>query len=309
MSSDSTPHWFVSGSRGQLGTALLERLAVAGIPASGCDLDELDVAEPAAVAERLASLPRPLVWANAAAFTQVDRCEREPEAAQRGNAEAPAVLARACADAGAKLVHVSTDYVFAGDASAPYTEEDAPAPRSEYGRSKLAGERAVLAASGDFLVLRTSWVFGAGRNFVAAVLDQAELRRSGAESGPLRVVDDQRGRPTYAVDLAQALIEAVRAGAVGLLHFANAGVASWWELARHALDEAGYADVAIDRIKSADLQTGAPRPAWSVLDTARAEGLGIVPRPWREAVGDYLASPDSPVSPIRGKGKGEGDGG
>ena len=301
MSSESTHHWFVSGSRGQLGSALLECLAAAGVSASGCDLDELDVAEPAAVAERLASLPRPLVWANAAAFTHVDRCEREPEEARRGNAEAPGVLARACAAAGVGLVHVSTDYVFAGDASAPYTEEDPPAPRSEYGRSKLAGEKAVLAASPDFLVLRTSWVFGAGRNFVAAVLDQAELRRSGAESGPLRVVDDQRGRPTYAVDLAGALYAAVEAGATGLLHFANAGVASWWELARHALDEAGYADVPIDRIKTADLQTDAPRPAWSVLDTARAEALGIRPRPWREAVSDYLASP---ASPLRRQGEG-----
>ena len=298
MSTEATPHWFVSGCRGQLGSALLERLAEAGVPASGGDLPEFDVADADAIAERMAGLPRPLVWANAAAFTHVDRCEREPEAARRGNATAPALLARACVEAGADLVHVSTDYVFAGDAREPYREDERPAPRSEYGRSKLAGERAVLEASAGFLVVRTSWVFGAGRNFVAAVLDQAELRRSGAESGPLRVVDDQRGRPTYAVDLAAALQQLVSAGARGIVHFANAGVATWWDVARHALDCAGYGDIAIDRIKTSDLQVDAPRPAWSVLDTARAEGLGVRPRPWREALEAYL---ESPASPLRGR--------
>jgi dTDP-4-dehydrorhamnose reductase len=237
------------------------------------------------------------VWLNAAAFTHVDRCEREPEAARRGNAIAPAVLARACADAGGvRLVHVSTDYVFAGDARRPYREDDPPSPRSVYGRTKLDGERAVLAAAPDSLVVRTSWVFGAGRNFVAAVLAQAARRRDGSESGPLRVVDDQRGRPTYAVDLAEAIVDLVDAGASGLVHFANAGVATWWDLARHALDEAGHADVAIERIPSASLRVDAPRPAWSVLDTTRAEGFGVKTRPWQEAVVAYLRSDHSPLA-------------
>src|SRR5215470_17718472 len=117
-------HWFVTGSYGQLGSALMERLAAMRASVSGCDLDTLDVAEPDAVAARLAELPRPLVWLNAAAFTQVDRCEREPALAERGNAIAPAVIANACAEAGARLVHVSTDYVFAGDGQRPYREDD-----------------------------------------------------------------------------------------------------------------------------------------------------------------------------------------
>lgn len=288
-------HWLVTGSRGQLGSALVEHLAVEGVSFTACSHGDLDVSDSEAVAARIASLPRPLVVANAAAFTQVDRCEREPEAARRGNALAPAVLARACAAAGAKLVHVSTDYVFAGDARRPYREDDPPDPRSVYGRTKLEGERAVLGASPDFLVVRSSWIFGAGRNFLAAMLDQAERRRSGEVTGPLRVVDDQRGRPTWAADLALAMLELVRAGATGVVHVASSGEATWWDLARLCLDEAGYADLEIERISSADLAPGAPRPAWSVLDTSRAAGLGVRLRSWEDAARAYLRSPDSPL--------------
>jgi dTDP-4-dehydrorhamnose reductase len=289
-------HWFVTGSYGQLGSALMERLASTGASASGCDLDELDIAEPSAVAARLADLPRPLVWLNAAAFTHVDRCEREPETARRGNAVAPAVVAAACRDAGVRLVHVSTDYVFPGDAGRPYREDDPPGPRSEYGRTKLEGERAVLSASPDALVVRTSWVFGKGRNFIAAVLEQAAQRRAGTQEGPLRVVDDQSGRPTYAVDLAEALLALAERGARGIVHFANDGIATWWDLARFALDEAGYPDIAIDRIATSDLQTDAVRPAWSVLDIGRAASFGVTPRSWREAVTAYLESDHSPLA-------------
>ncbi len=290
-------HWFVSGSRGQLGSALLERLARAGAEAGGADvLDGFDTAEPDLVRKQLASLPRPLVWVNAAGFTQVDRCEREPERARRANALAPAVIAQACAEDGVRLVHVSTDYVFAGDASRPYREDDPTGPRSVYGRTKLDGDLAVLSASDDFLVVRTSWVFGKGRNFIAAVLDQAAARRAGTATGPLRVVDDQRGRPTYAVDLAEAIVQLVSVGARGLVNFANEGIATWWDIARFALDEAGDRDIAIDRIGTGDLRTDAVRPAWSVLDTARAESLGVKPRRWQEAVTAYLHSNHSPLA-------------
>ena len=206
-------HWFVTGSRGQLGSALLEQFARDGADADGADIDDFDVADERAVRDRIARLPRPLVWVNGAGFTQVDRCEREPELARRANSHAPAVLARACAEAGARFVHVSTDYVFTGDAKRPYREDDPTGPRSVYGSTKLAGDLAVLAASPEFLVVRTSWVFGKGRNFIAAVLDQAAQRRAGTASGPLRVVDDQIGRPTYAVDLAEAIARLVSAGA------------------------------------------------------------------------------------------------
>ena len=138
-------------------------------------------------------------------MTHVDRCEREPAAAWRANADGPERLAQACEERGFRLVHVSTDYVFAGAADRPYREDDPPAPASEYGRSKLEGERRVLSRCASALVVRTSWVFGRGRNFVAAILAQAQERRRQGDLTPLKVVDDQRGRPTYAVDLAAGI--------------------------------------------------------------------------------------------------------
>ena len=153
----------------------------------------------------------------------------------------------------------------------------------------------MLAASPSFLVVRTSWVFGRGRNFVGAILDQAAKRRSGEVSGPLRVVDDQRGRPTYAADLAAGLWRLVEVGAHGLYHVANEGVATWWDLARFCLDEAGCRDLEIQKISTADLRVDAPRPAWSVLDTQKAGSQGVALRRWEEAVRAYLRSDASPL--------------
>lgn len=295
-----TSRWIVAGCRGQLGHALGRRLALdpSRQVLASVDLPEVDLADAASIEklfDRFASRP-PEVLVNAAAFTQVDRCEREPEAARRGNVTAPGLLARACADRGIHMVHVSTDYVFAGDSQTPYSERDTPAPRSVYGRTKLEGEERVMAASPDFLTVRTSWVFGRGRNFVAAILDQAAAA-AGAGRSALRVVDDQHGRPTYAHDLAGAILDLVELGASGLYHVANRGVASWWEVARLALDLAGYADLSIDRIRTDELQLDAPRPAWSVLDCGKAEALGVTMRSWQEAIGAYLASGDSPILP------------
>lgn len=288
--------WVVSGGGGQLGLALADRLREAGRTLRVLSHAELDVADPEAVRALVASLgPGPRIWLNAAAFTHVDRCEREPEAARRGNEQGPRVLAAACAEAGIRLAHVSTDYVFPGDAGRPYREDDPTGPRSVYGRTKLLGERAVLAASPDFLVVRTSWVFGRGRNFVASVLAQAAARRQGGASGPLRVVDDQRGRPTWAEDLAGGLLRLVEVGARGLYHVANAGEATWWELARASLDEAGFSDLAVERIRTGDLELAAPRPAWSVLDCSKAEAAGVHMRSWRDALRAYLGSPHSPI--------------
>ena len=290
--------WVVTGCRGQLGRALVERLAASPGEEllSASDLPEMDVTDPAAVERLFSALPTsPDVLINAAAFTAVDRCETEPETAQRANGDAPGLLADACLRAGCRMVHVSTDYVFAGDASRPYREEDSPAPRCVYGHSKLDGERRVLAASPDFLVVRTSWVFGDGHNFIRAVLAQAEARGSGEASGPLRVVDDQHGRPTYAVDLAAGLLGLLERQARGLYHVANGGVATWWNLARAALDEAGFGDLAIERIATADLELPAPRPTWSVLDCSKSEALGVRLRSWREALGAYLQSDASPL--------------
>jgi dTDP-4-dehydrorhamnose reductase len=289
--------WVITGCRGQLGHALSQQLPAGEIAAAG-DLPELDVADAASLERFFAGATGPLVVVNAAAFTQVDGCEKpENRAAVWGaNAEGPGRLAALCAARGFPLGHVSTDYVFAGDGRRPYREDDPPAPVSEYGRSKLEGERRVLAGCPQALVVRTSWVFGRGRNFLAAILAQAEARRRAGDAAPLRVVDDQRGRPTYALDLAAGIRRLVEAGARGLYHVANAGEATWWDVARACLDEAGHAALGVDRIRTGDLRLAAPRPAYSVLDCSKAEAAGVRLRGWREALRAYLASPDSPLA-------------
>jgi len=292
--------WVIAGCLGQLGHALAAELSAAGceIAAAG-DLPGLDIADREGLERFLEGLVAPLVVVNAAAFTHVDRCEREPAAAWRANVEGPELLAEICQARGFRLVHVSTDYVFPGDASRPYREDDPPGPRSEYGRSKLEGERRVLARCPSALVVRTSWVFGRGRNFIAAILAQAQERRRQGDRTPLRVVDDQRGRPTYAVDLAAAIRALVEADARGLYHVTNQGVATWWEVARASLDEAGFGDLGVDRIQTRDLSLAAPRPMYSVLDCSKAEALGVRPRGWRDALRAFLRSPDSPLAPER----------
>lgn len=294
-----TRRYLITGCNGQLGFALGRQLAArddAEIVAS-VDLPEVDVSDAASVEALFAGLSdAPDVVLNAAAYTHVDRCEREPEVAHRANAIAPALLAEAASRCGAHLVHVSTDYVFPGDADVPYREDDPPGPRSVYGRTKLEGEARVSAASRRFLIVRTSWVFGRGRNFLAAMIDQAQQRRRGEAEGSLRVVDDQIGRPTYAEDLAAGLLALVDVGAEGTFHLAGGGEpCTWWDLARACLDATGFDDIAIERIATGDLDLAAPRPPYSVLDCSRAAERGVSLRDWRDAMGAYLASAEAPA--------------
>lgn len=293
--------WIIAGHEGQLGRALVRALAAS--PGreivAAVDLPELDIADADAVEALVAANPADFV-VNAAAFTHVDRCESERDAAHRANAVGPGVLARACARACIRLAHVSTDYVFAGDRETPYSEEDQPAPISVYGRTKREGEEQVLAGAADALIVRTSWVFGEGRNFIGAILEQGAARRDGSRSGPLAVVDDQRGCPTYAEDLAAAIVTLLEGGASGLYHVCNAGVATWWDLARLSLDLGGQADLPIDRLRTEDLALAAPRPRWSVLNCNKAEAAGIRRRSWQEAVREYLESDFSPTAGQRG---------
>jgi dTDP-4-dehydrorhamnose reductase len=279
--------WLVTGAAGQLGSALAAHLAERGIPCEAHDR-RLDIADSDAVRRAILAL-KPVVLANAAAYTDVDGCERDPARAKAVNAEAPASLAALCRGLGVRLLHVSTDYVFDGRGTRPLREDDPVGPLSEYGRSKLAGERAVLAAAPDFVVVRSSWVFGSGKNFVASVCARARQLREEPTGGPLRVVDDQIGSPTYAEDLAEGLVRLLERGGRGLYHLANRGVASRTQLARLALDVAGLADIEIQPVKTADFPLPAPRPLYSVLDCGRAEALGVRQRPWEEAVRAYLA--------------------
>jgi dTDP-4-dehydrorhamnose reductase len=282
----------VTGAAGQLGSALVARLAERGLSCEARD-SRLDVSDAAAMRRELVAL-RPAVVANAAAYTDVDGCERDPARARAVNAEAPAALAATCRELGVRLLHVSTDYVFDGRGTRPLREDDAVAPLSEYGRSKLAGERAVLAASPEFVVVRSSWVFGRGRNFIASVCARARQVQGDRSLGPLRVVDDQVGSPTYAEDLAAGLVELLERGGRGLYHLANRGAASRTQLARLALDAAGLADVEIQPVKTVDFPLPAQRPLYTVLDCGRAAALGVRLRPWQEAVRAYLAAAPAP---------------
>lgn len=300
----------VLGAGGQLGRCLVRQVdAAPDLAASfATTRAELDLSDEKGLSDGIARVldasegGLPEVVINAAAYTQVDLCEREQALAYQTNALAPAEWARQLAERGVRFIHVSTDYVFAGDGTVPYKEGDPTDPRTVYGASKRAGEVAVLGHQPDALVVRTSWVFGPGRNFPLAILDQAEKRRAGEVEGPLKVVNDQQGAPTFAEDLAFALLaiarqeEALWGG--GLLHLRNGGETTWFAFAREILDQAGYGDVKIDPVPTSTFPTPATRPLFSVLDCSWAESKGITMPSWKHALTRYLASADCPYAPV-----------
>ena len=245
----------VTGGRGQLGRSLAARATWAP------DIDELDITKPI-------DLPDCDLVINAAAYTAVDKAETERDAAFAINRDGAANLARACRARGVRLLHVSTDYVFDGTGTRPYREDDPVAPQSVYGASKAEGERAVLELGGT--VVRTSWLFGeGGPSFVHTMLRLARERPS------LRVVADQHGCPTYAGDLADALL-ALAGTPAGIYHYCNDGATTWYAFAQAIVGSA----VRVDPITTADYPTPAKRPAYSVLDTTKVRALGIIPPHW-----------------------------
>ena len=261
----------VTGGEGQLGRALVRWGVREGREVVAVGRGDLDVTDEAAVAAALAQ-HAPTLVINAAAYTAVDRAETDAAAAFAVNADGAANVARACAAHGVALVHVSTDHVFDGRAARAYVEDDPPAPVNVYGASKAAGERAVRDAGGT--VVRTSWLFAPdGWGFVPAIVRAA---RAGA---PLRVVADQRSRPTPVDELVAALV-GFGAAPPAIYHCAGAGAASWYDLARAIVDALGLA-VEVTPIATADWPTAAARPPAAVLDTARAEALGLGLPSWR----------------------------
>jgi dTDP-4-dehydrorhamnose reductase len=279
----------VFGRDGQLGQALAT-LDWGGRAVRAYGRDEADLVSSAPA--QLIARERPQVVINAAAYTNVEGAQRDRERAFAVNAAAPGQLAQACAQAGAWLIHFSTDYVFDGakqDAAGrpvPYIETDTPAPLNVYGESKLAGERAVAATGTPHLILRTSWVYSrAGENFVNKILARA---RAGA---PLRVVNDQFGAPTWADALARATRQAIDvlaqpqadAGALaGLYHLSAAGASSWFEVAREAL-RISVLDVPLAPVSAAEFAAAAPRPRNSLLDSGRfAAAFGHRIGDWRK---------------------------
>ena len=294
----SITRYVVTGSEGQLGRSLVRCLVADSEKEleTACSHGELDIADEDAVFRTFEALAAPVTVINAAAMTAVDRCESEAETAYRVNREGPGVLARACLERGYGFAHVSTDYVFDGRSKQPYRESAPTAPQSVYGRSKLEGEEQVRGTSPDFLVIRASWLFGPGQNFVAAILRQAGQRKEDADNTPLRVVDDQRGTPTYTADLAAGLLQLIELNAAGLFHLSNTGSATWWDFARAILDQSGYGELAVEAVATEDLDLPAPRPASSLLDCSRASALGVELRPWQEGLAAYLASADRPAA-------------
>jgi dTDP-4-dehydrorhamnose reductase len=276
--------YLVIGSKGMLGTDLMDALRRAGLQARGMDLDEVDISRADSVTTALSQC-RPGTVINVAAFTDVDGCESREDLAFRVNAQGPGHLAHACRDRGCTLVHISTDYVFDGLAQHPYGEDHPMNPMGVYGKSKAEGEMRVRELLPDsHAIVRTAWLFGLkGKNFVATMLDL------GRKLDVLRVVDDQRGAPTYTRDLAAALVKLCRKEGRGTFHVTNSGETTWYAFAKRIMAKSGLEAVRVEPITTAQLGRPAPRPAYSLLNCAKYTSLtGHRMRSWEEALDDYL---------------------
>jgi len=273
----------VTGGTGQVGTALRRLGPRFGVEIVAPERAALDLADSCSIERMLGDRDWSAVI-NCAAYTSVDKAESEPDLAHAVNAVAPEIIGKVTAARGLRLLHVSTDYVFDGSKAGLYEEDDPVAPLGVYGASKEAGEAAIRVSNADHVILRTAWVVSPwGQNFVKTML------RVGPERGKLRVVNDQRGCPTSAHDIAETLLtSATKDGAAGTYHFVNAGEATWCELARFVFERAAL-DVEVEAITTDQYPTPAKRPANSRLSTAKLrQTFGIAPRPWQEAVGEVV---------------------
>jgi len=268
----------VIGANGMLGHDLMEVLAG---DVRGLDLPDIDITSLASVRRTLLTL-KPKIVINAAAYTDVDGCETNAEQAMEVNGEGVGLLALTAREIGAKLVQISTDYVFDGRKGTPYLEDDPVGPLSIYGESKLAGELNAAMAP-EFLIVRTQWLYGLhGKNFVETML------RLATEKSEFSVVDDQIGSPTWTYDLALAIKALLDRGCQGVYHAANSGYCSWNEFAKAIFKEQGLA-VTVNSMTTQELNRPANRPLYSTLDCSRLmQDAGFRPQSWREALKSYL---------------------
>lgn len=280
----------VTGAGGMTGSEVSERAQRAGWEVSALSHADLDVANAAAVGAA-ADTFRPDVIINCAAYTAVDRAESEPDVAAAVNVEGARNAARTSEGMGIPVIHLSTDYVFGGDAREPYEPYDEPNPIGVYGRTKWTGEAIVRKENARHVIVRTSWVFShRGSNFVRTML------RLASERDELRVVDDQVGRPTSSADLADALLAVADAALEdrelsGTYHYANAGATTWFGFAQAIVEEAGARTRSprVIPIPTSEFPTAARRPSYSVLDTSSfTERFRVRPRPWRDALRETL---------------------
>ena len=268
----------LAGAGGQLGRALVP--ALAGHELTALTHSQLDITDRTAVDKAVAA-HRPRLVLNAAAYNAVDRAETDRAGAFRINAEGPRFLAEAAAAVGAAVLHVSSDYVFDGEKGAPYDEHDPPNPLSVYGASKLAGEQAVREANPRHYVVRTAWVYAhGGKNFPLTLLELAK-------KGPVRVVDDQRGSPTFAPHLARAIAGLIETRSFGTRHLAGSGEASWYDLTRELFRLRGL-DTKVTPVTTAEFPRPAPRPRRAPLVSAHQEPSLVLP-PWADGLREFVA--------------------
>ena len=276
-------HILITGAKGRLGSLLAERELARGHRVTGIDRDELDVTDFAATHAFIAH-HAPNIVLHAAAWTDVDGCAREPERALVVNAYGTQHVALAAAEVGAPVLYVSTNEVFDGQSGRPYYEYDAPFPINAYAASKWAGEQAILHHAPRHYIVRTSWLFAhGGRNFLHSILAAA------AAGKHLRVVTDEVANPTYTDDLADAIAALAESGRFGTYHLVNQGACSRFELARFALDCAGYSAVPIQPIRSNEWPRPSTPPPYTPLVNSAGPLVGITLRPWQEAVQAFLA--------------------
>jgi len=274
--------WLITGAGGMVGSDLRDALAIRGEDVVALTKSDLDITDSRAVAAALDE-SHPSIIINCAGYTRVDEAESNERVANAINGSSVELLAQAANAVDALLVHLSSDFVFDGRKDSPYEINDPTAPLSIYGRSKLLGELAATHAR-RHVVVRTSWLFGAnGPNFVEAIRNQ--IRKG---TNPLRVVNDQRGRPTYTLHLAEAIIRIANLDARGIIHYADEPQCTWYDFARTIVEELG-ADVTVKPVSTDEFPRPAARPAYSVLSTERYERLtGVKPESWREGLREYL---------------------
>lgn len=268
--------WLIAGAKGMLGQDLVERVLSDGHDVVAVDRDEIDITDPASVAQVVKNVD---VLVNVAAFTAVDKAEEEEAAAFTVNATGPEILARRCREIGARLVHISTDYVFGGEATSPYQEDELMEPKGAYGRTKAAGEWAVRVNTDDYLIVRTAWLYGAhGSSFPAT------MKRLADTHDTLNVVTDEVGQPTWTVDLADLIVRLVDAEAPsGIYHGTSSGSTNWNGFAKAIMASIDKDPEMVKETTAAAFNRPAPRPHFSVLGHRALERIGVVPiGDWRE---------------------------
>lgn len=273
----------VTGAKGQLGTDLMNELAKRGIEGIGVDVEEMDITDRDACM-RVISESKADAVIHCAAYTAVDAAEDHVDLCRRINGEGTRNVALACRETGAKLMYISTDYVFDGTGTRPWEPDDERHPLNVYGQTKYEGELAVEELTEKFFIVRIAWVFGvAGKNFIKTML------RLGEERGAVSVVDDQIGSPTYTYDLARLLVDMIQTDRYGRYHATNEGLCSWYEFAREIFRQAGMDQVQVTPVTSDQFPAKATRPSNSRMSKEKLQENGFTPLPtWQDALGRFL---------------------